>query len=323
MTLFVRRIFDDPGDREAFAAIRRRLGSRRESTVEGLLREDEEWPDDALLCRFLIERPASVIGEASAVETFWTTTPELVLFEFNLLADEESTGAAEVVCNTIEETVARERPNCSLLGTRATEDQRERLAYLDQRGYRIVLRLRRSRLDVQAFDPSPYAHLPQRLEQEGIELTSLTHIQSEMTDWKVALRDLRYRIHQDVPMTESPRKPSMANFEKMVLQDPALDPETWRLARLATTGELVGISNLWINDAERKRLDTGLTGVLSDYRRRGIATALKVATIESAKRIGARWIDTHNEEDNPMFLLNLKLGFQERPARLELRRELV
>jgi hypothetical protein len=50
------------------------------------------------------------------------------------------------------------------------------------------------------------------------------------------------------------------------------------------------------------------------YRRRRIATALKLRTIDYAQRRGARTIETSNEEHNPMYQLNLRLGFRPRPA---------
>jgi len=58
-----------------------------------------------------------------------------------------------------------------------------------------------------------------------------------------------------------------------------------------------------------------LTGVLPEYRRRGIATALKVKTISYAREHGFRRIFTNS--DNPaMKVLNAKLGFVSGPWRV-------
>ena len=57
-----------------------------------------------------------------------------------------------------------------------------------------------------------------------------------------------------------------------------------------------------------------MTGVVRAYRRRGIATALKVRTIQYAQTVGAETIVTSNEENNPMNILNRKLGFEPMPA---------
>jgi GNAT superfamily N-acetyltransferase len=78
-----------------------------------------------------------------------------------------------------------------------------------------------------------------------------------------------------------------------------------------------GMSSLWKSGDGIEILETGLTGVRRDYHRRGIAKALKSYIIEVAQRLGAQVIQAYNEENNPMFQLNLQLGFQAHPADLE------
>lgn len=79
-------------------------------------------------------------------------------------------------------------------------------------------------------------------------------------------------------------------------------------------GEFVGYSNLWINDRTRKRLDTGMTGVVPSHRRRGIVTLLKLKAIEYGQRHNSERIVTSNEENNSMLALNRKLGFEPLPG---------
>jgi len=57
-----------------------------------------------------------------------------------------------------------------------------------------------------------------------------------------------------------------------------------------------------------------LTGVVRTHRRRGVATALKVKGVEWARARGVRVIETDNEENNPMFDLNVALGYRPVPA---------
>jgi len=69
-------------------------------------------------------------------------------------------------------------------------------------------------------------------------------------------------------------------------------------------------------------LETGLTGVHRDYRRQGLALALKSQAIEVVQQLGARIILTSNEENNPMYRLNLKLGFEAQPADIDWKKTL-
>ena len=178
-----------------------------------------------------------------------------------------------------------------------------------------------STLRVAAFEKSVWAEAYDRLAQERIRLVTLSQFRVEEPDWKRELCSLRWKIVQDVPSTEPLAKPTIAEFEEMVLGDPALVEEAFFIA-LGDDGALVGMSNLWRNDQEGRRLDAGLTGVIRSHRRRGIATALKLRTIEFAQVNGAETIETSNEEDSPMLALNFKLGFESNPAWVDFVREL-
>lgn len=50
------------------------------------------------------------------------------------------------------------------------------------------------------------------------------------------------------------------------------------------------------------------------HRHQKIATALKVLAQQKVIEYGAKTIITDNEENNPMYQINLKLGFEPKPA---------
>ena len=62
---------------------------------------------------------------------------------------------------------------------------------------------------------------------------------------------------------------------------------------------------------------TGGLGVLKKYRRRGIAIALKIKAIEVLLKKGVIDIRTDNEENNPMYKINVALGFKPVPFSLD------
>ena len=54
-----------------------------------------------------------------------------------------------------------------------------------------------------------------------------------------------------------------------------------------------------------------------DYRRQGIATALKVKALSKLKERGIKVVRTDNEKNNPMYLINVAMGFKPEPYGLE------
>jgi GNAT superfamily N-acetyltransferase len=81
-------------------------------------------------------------------------------------------------------------------------------------------------------------------------------------------------------------------------------------------GRYVGQSDLANENQDREHLGTGYTGVHPDYRRRGIATVLKARCIQCAQELGVKTIATGNDSANPMYQLNLQLGFKPVPGDL-------
>jgi hypothetical protein len=66
------------------------------------------------------------------------------------------------------------------------------------------------------------------------------------------------------------------------------------------------------------------TGVLPQFRRRGLALSLKAITLDEAFRSGRRWIDTNNNALNAGILaVNDRLGFQRLVGLLTMRKRLL
>jgi GNAT superfamily N-acetyltransferase len=84
---------------------------------------------------------------------------------------------------------------------------------------------------------------------------------------------------------------------------------------LAAQGERwVGISAVAIYPAGQHAYNA-FTGVLREYRSRGLAQALKLHTILLAKREGIHTIRTNNDSTNaPMLAVNHKLGYKPEPG---------
>ena len=81
-------------------------------------------------------------------------------------------------------------------------------------------------------------------------------------------------------------------------------------------GRLVGLSFL---EYLENLVHTGYTGVLREYRGKGIARALKLETLVQAADLGVDAVETDNDFENaPILYLNADLGYQEVMGQVEL-----
>ncbi len=213
------------------------------------------------------------------------------------------------------ETVAPLEPAELVCSSR--EDKARRNAFYESRGFERSMRMRRSMLDLQAFDAAPFAPLHARLESEGIEFVPVPAMAGRDPDWIAGWRDLDWELIQDIPATAPPVRESLEHYESL-LTDPAYYPESCFFALHAR--RMIGLTFLWRTRIDPRYVYTGTTGVRRGCRRRGIATALKVKSIEVARAHGHQFLETSNEENNPMYQINVRLGFQPAPAWLEYRK---
>jgi GNAT superfamily N-acetyltransferase len=168
-----------------------------------------------------------------------------------------------------------------------------------------------SLLDLTTFDPTPFAGIEEKVQAAGIEIKTLAELQQTDPDWLQKHYDLTRTVVQDVPSLDPPAQESFEQFQK-VFDSPNLLPDCWFVA--LHDGHYVGESKLFRELANPEKMITGLTGVVREHRRKGIAMALKLRAIDYALHHGATKIQTDNEENNPMYQINLRLGFQPAPA---------
>jgi mycothiol synthase len=306
-----------PGSRgyEALVALDRIVSpGRRAGTVEEMQKEDANWPEEYLFKRFVVDAES---GETVAVgicsEAYWLDQHGTVHLHFDIHPAHPQSQILPILYEAMRSFLVRKKSDLQSLASGAREDEIAKVRFLLDRGFRRVMRSPAAALRVAEFNPTPFAPYKERLAQGKIGIFTLAQLKELDPEWKRKLRDLRWAIVQDVPSPEPFTKPTLAQFDEMILQDPELDEEAFFVA-LAADGAYIGMSNLWRKEPNGKRFGAGLTGVVRMYRRRGIATALKVRTIQYAQSVGAETIVTSNEENNPMYALNLKLGFKPTPA---------
>ena len=175
----------------------------------------------------------------------------------------------------------------------ARHDDPDSLDYLGKRGFVEALRLRESVLELDRADS--------RFESPaGVTITPLAPELDE------AVYDVALDAARDVPTAqESFEIGSFEQWRHVELPDTALRDCSFVAF---ADGAPVGYAILHA-DAEGVGLHC-MTGVRRAWRRRGIALALKQAQVDAAKRAGLRRLRTANAVQNPMLLVNERLGYR-------------
>ncbi len=146
------------------------------------------------------------------------------------------------------------------------------------------------------------------VEVPGVQLTTCDQLLAELGE---PFYRLYWRLHMDivrdvpspVPFVETPYEDFRGEFS-----DSFLDKSALHVALI--DGEMVGVSEFAQNRKDKTQGITYLPGVRREARRRGIATAIKKRAMADARSRGIEVLWTDNEEGNPMYTLNLKLGFE-------------
>ena len=283
---------------------------------ELLKHRDNARDQNYMLNRVVLELDGKPIGTASFGQSMWTPMPGKFWLFIQVHPGHQRKGNGKAIYDHIVSTLAEKEP--TILDSWTREDKTDAVSFLKSRGYEQIMRGQNSRVTLAGFDPSKHADVVERVRESGIRIVPLEELKEEDPDWRKKLYELDWLLSLDVPEVDEPKKREFGVYCKQTFDKPTFFPEGFFVA--LDGDEYVGVSMLELNLADPTKLQTDLTGVIRSHRRKGIATALKVHALSEAKTTEAEFVETDNEENNPMYTLNVKLGFEPMPGWLHMRK---
>jgi GNAT superfamily N-acetyltransferase len=301
-----------PDDYPAITALSLAVFPEYPRTEEELRSGDARRDPKCAWSQFVAEEDGRVVGVADYSQSMFMYHPRKFQIFLMVHPDYQMRGIGGRLFDHLRAELVSVDPLALRTSTR--EDRPESLSFLGNRGFVEEMRHWESHLDVAAFDPTPFTEDARRMTEQGILIKTFPELASD-PDHMQKLYDLTTEVGHDVPSPEPHTPIDYAQWLKF-FEGPNFLPDG---VFVALDGErYVGFSNLFGSQAEN-HLHTGLTGILNDYRRRGIAMALKLRAVAYARERGAAVIRTENESNNRgMLSINERLGFVKQPAWINL-----
>lgn len=176
--------------------------------------------------------------------------------------------------------------------------------FAESRGFRHTRTERLSRVDPCEVDVTPLEALTRAKAEEGFRLVPL----SEVRDRPESVFELDAATTRDVPHDEPIDDLRFDEWLASFWRHPDV---TFEGSFIVLDGDLPVALTLLRADPAQGRALHDMTGTLPDYRGRGLARLVKLATIAWAAANGISTLMTENDETNrPMLALNESLGYR-------------
>lgn len=193
--------------------------------------------------------------------------------------------------------------------TGVKEDMPIPIKFATDRGFHEKMRAWESRLDPATVNQAMFKKYVEKASRHDILFTTVAEELKTDPECYRKLHALEESVAEDIPRPEQFTPVSFEQWSAFVVKNPNLMPQGFMVAK--DNDKYVGMSTVWRDQKHPTWLYQGLTGVLREYRGRGIAMALKLKIIEYSRNNGFEKLKTWNDSTNaPMLGINIKLGFK-------------
>jgi mycothiol synthase len=311
MSWTIRSATTDDAELAAIADLVNAVTPESPTSVEDLRWQIATYPDEA---RFVAENDGAMVG-AATVGRIYIYPPE---FERHWVSvrvlpahRRQGIGTALLVAGS---GYARTAGKIGFQ-TSVSERQVEGIAFLEHHGFTELERDRMVQLDLTGLE-HPSIRVP-----DGIELTTLA-ARPDLLPGVHAVAEVAFR---DIPSAAQPISAgTLDEFRARDVDRPGISADAFQIAVDAASGEVVGYASLMRIPGRTDMAWHDMTAVHREHRGRGIATALKTATIAWAIDAGLAVLETGNDVHNaPMRAVNARLGYQPIPDEISFRGPLV
>ena len=244
-------------------------------------------------------------------------------YTLNLDPSYNHKGYRALLYNKMLELVKEFNCNKLLTGIYEHPNYKEHQKLLIKEDFKLVQTNREYSCDIRKVNMKKYYPLIEKLELEGIKFYDSRDQMKEFPNHYRKLEELNWTYAQDFPIPDGVEHTRIP-FEQAMKQQIDFEKNSYGVEIVAVTDEqYIGSTDVEVySKTEPHKGWTGGLGVLKEFRRKGIATALKIKAIEKLLMRGVTEVRTDNEENNPMFKINVSLGFKSVPFSLEYMKEI-
>ncbi len=269
--------------------------------------EDENFPDRELQ-RYFYQLGDLIVGMGELRQVIWSKEPTLYDMFFMVVSDFQGRGFGNFIYDHL--IGLKTKFPIKKLGTDTCSLFKTGPPFLEKRGFTLGTREFCSSLNLGSWLARKYLPLLEKKQRQGFQFISYSDLsQFGIDDFQ--LYTLLSTLDRDVPWHEPHEPESFTQWQQRTLRNNRLAGDL-SIVAIDAKGTLAAASELEYRYGKDTYLYHGLTGVLPAFRRQGLASATKVASFLKVRRLAPHitQIWTENEEDNPMYQLNVKLGFK-------------
>ncbi len=294
---------------------------RRLADVFGIIfpdydRTPEEWKfdDDSLdRSKFHLKRYTCVSGDIGPVglaqcqHVPWMYHPKKLWFDIFVDPEHQRKGIGSALYERLNQDFKDLGIITSWTGVK--EDMPFPIKFAEDRGFHEKMRAWESRLNPATVDLAAFKKYVEKASQSGIHFSTLADEVKTDPDCYHKLHVLVQAVSADIPRPEQFTPVSFEQWSAFEMKNPNLVPQGYMIAK--DGDNYVGMSTVWKDQKHANWLYQGLTGIVREYRGRGIAITLKLNVVDYAKTNKYEKLKTWNDSTNTAMLgINIKLGFK-------------